>query len=195
MGKAGTAGGSLVLDAGKRPRKRRAARDSWSAAKERAFLTALADSCNVKLAATVAKVSTSAIYVRRQRNATFRRAWDLALATGYAQLEMVMLERALHGVEKIVVVKGEPTVMREYSDRVGLALLRIHRDSVAMVEEEASGGDSGEAAERIMARLVRLRGGEDAVVEVKSGGETVAIVRWALRHAREGDAAGPEAGN
>ena len=148
----------LILEGHKRVRRIAPSRRSWTKAKERAFISALADSCNVKLAANIAKVSASAIYVRRSRDASFRRGWDQALATGYAQLEMMMLERALHGVEKIIVLRsGETQVMREYSDRVGLALLRMHRDSAGAADESVDAEDYQEACERIMARLQRLR--------------------------------------
>ena len=150
--------GALVLEGGSRKRQVRPSHRSWTAAKERRFLEALGTCCNVKLAAKMAKVSTSAAYVRRNRNATFRAAWDGALATGYAQLELMMLERALHGVEKVVVARdGTRTVMREYSDRVALALLRMHRDTAKIADEPIDDVEFEEARERIVARLQRLR--------------------------------------
>lgn len=152
----------LLLEGRKRVRKITPSRRSWTKAKERAFIAALAESCNVKLAAKRAGVSASTIYVRRSRDASFRRAWNQALAAGYAQLEMMMLERALHEVEKRVVLKSSGTqVMREYRDRVGLALLRMHRDSAGAAEESVDAEDYQEACERIMARLERLREREE----------------------------------
>ena len=149
---------ALVLESGKRKRRVAPSHRSWTAAKERKFLEALASCCNVKLAAKTAKVSTSAVYVRRTKNASFRLAWDGALATGYAQLELMMLERALHGVEKIVIARdGTQTRMREYSDRVALALLRMHRDTAKVADEPVEEADYEEARERILARLERLR--------------------------------------
>jgi hypothetical protein len=152
----------LVLESGKRRRQVRPSHRSWTPAKERKFLEGLATSCNVKLAARTAKVSTSAAYVRRTRNATFRAAWESALASGYAQLELVMLERALHGVEKVVIARdGTKTVMREYSDRVALALLRMHRDTARIADEPVEDMEFEEAKERIVARLERLREREE----------------------------------
>ena len=189
----------LLLEGRKRVRKIAPSRRSWTRAKERTFLEALAESCNVKLAAKKAGVSASAIYVRRSRDASFRRAWDQALSAGYAQLEMMMLERALHGVEKTVVLRsGETKVMREYSDRVGLALLRMHRDSAAAADESVDAEDYQEACDRIMARLERLREREDEVpptasrrvplysttgeglIETKSAVDRIEMIRWAL---------------
>ena len=86
-----------MLEGGKRVRKLRPSHCSRARAKERAFLEGVAASCNVKLAARRAGVSTSQAYVRRASNAAFRTAWDGALSVGYAQLEMMLLARALHG--------------------------------------------------------------------------------------------------
>src|SRR5690349_3008348 len=94
----------LVLSAGKNGRQKRAGRpNAWTKKKEQAFLEALADSCNVTLSAAKAGVSPSGAHKRRRSHAAFRAGWDEALAQGYAALEMEMLKRALHGVEKISV--------------------------------------------------------------------------------------------
>jgi hypothetical protein len=149
---------ALILEGGKRKRQVRPSHRSWTPAKERAFLRALAESCNVKLAARTAKVSTSSVYDRRSKQASFRASWDKALAAGYAQLELMLLERSLHGVEKVVVARdGTKTVMREYSDRVALALLRMHRDTARLADEAIDDVEFEEAKDRIIARLERLR--------------------------------------
>ena len=158
----------LLLEGGTRVRRIRTSHRSWTAAKERKFLEALSVSCNVKLAARKAGVSTSAVYVRRAKHAAFRSAWDGALAAGYAQLELMLLERALHGVDKVVVARdGSKTVMREYSDRLALGLLRMHRDNAKIADEDVRPADFEEARERITARIMRLRE-RDADMETKS---------------------------
>lgn len=180
---AGRAAGAraLAVDGGRRPRLRAKDARSWTKIKERRFLEALAESCNVKLAAKAAGVSYSAVYVRKAKDAAFRSGWDRALATGYAQLELMMLERALHGVEKIVVARdGSQSVMREYSDRVGLALLRMHRDSAAIADAEHGAEDVAEAAERILSRLKRIQ--ERDLVQTKSApGGRLTLIAWGLR--------------
>jgi hypothetical protein len=169
----------LILEGGKRARAVRPSYRSWTTAKQRAFLEALAECCNVKLAAKKAKVSTSMAYVRRGRDASFRVGWDRALATGFAQLEMMLLERALHGVEKTVIARdGTKTVMREYSDRVALALLRMHRDNASCADESVDDREWEEARDRIVERLQRLR--EQGEVETK-GVDIAALIGWALR--------------
>jgi len=149
---------SLLLGGRKKPQVREAEGRSWTARKERLFLTSLAETCNVKLSAKSAGVSHNCVYERRNRNASFRASWDAALATGYAQLEMMMLERALHGVEKTIILRdGTTRVMREYSDRTALALLRMHRESAAIANETVDDGEWQEARDRIVARLERIR--------------------------------------
>lgn len=149
---------ALLLGGSKKPQVREAEGRSWTARKERTFLESLAETCNVKLSAKRAGVSHNCVYVRRNRNASFRASWDAALATGYAQLELMMLERALHGVEKTIVTRdGTTTTMREYSDRTALALLRMHRESAAIANETVDDGEWQEARDRIVARLERIR--------------------------------------
>ena len=148
----------LVLERGKRVRKVERSPRSWTPARQKAFLMALGESCNVKLAARKAGLSTSRAYARRAMDASFRAGWDQALATGYAQLEMMLLERAMHGVEKKVTARdGTTTVMRQYSDRVALALLRMHRENASYATESVDDREWQEARERIIERLQRLR--------------------------------------
>jgi hypothetical protein len=171
----------LLLGGRKKPQMREPEGRSWTARKEREFLASLAESCNVKLSARRAGVSPNCVYERRNKNASFRASWDAALAAGYAQLEMMMLERALHGVEKTVVrPNGTTTTMREYSDRTALALLRMHRESAAIANQSVDDGEWEEARERIVARLKRIRE-RDEGVETKASIDRPGLIRWGLR--------------
>ena len=110
------------------------------------------------LAAAAIGRSITNVYKWRGKDASFRAAWDQALAVGYSRLELMLLERALHGVEKVVVARdGTSTVMREYPDRVALTLLRMHRETAAMADESIDGREHDEACERIIAKLGRLK--------------------------------------
>lgn len=178
-------GRDLILEGGSRVRKVRASHQAWTQEDVDCFLEELATCCNVKLAAERARVSTSAAYSRRERDATFRAAWDKAVAMGYADLELMLLERALHGTEKTVVQRdGSTAVMREYSDRVALALLKMHRETAAIAGETVDDQEYEEARERIVARLERLRersASEESEVETKAARDVVALLRHALR--------------
>jgi hypothetical protein len=179
------AGRELVLSASKRgPQKQAGRANKWTEAKAEKFIKVLADSCNVTLAARAIRWSVSNVYVKRTKDAAFRAAWDQALAIGYSRLEMMMLERALHGVEKTVVLKsGESRIMREYNDRVALALLRQHRETVAAIEDRMDDGEYQEACERIIEKLARLRERELGPVEIKSTRDRLKLIALAL-HAR-----------
>ncbi|HET7708376.1 MAG TPA: hypothetical protein VFK50_02440 [Sphingomicrobium sp.] len=175
----------LVLGASKNGQQKRTGRASdWTQAKADRFVEMLADSCNVSLAARAIGRSVTNVYVQRTRDAAFRHAWDQALAIGYAKLEMMMLERALHGVEKRVTLRnGESRIMREYNDRVALALLRHHQGAVAQFEEQVDEEEYREACERIIDKLGRLRerAAEEAPVEIKTGQDRLALIALALR--------------
>ena len=170
----------LLLGGRKKAQMRKPEARSWTAKKERAFLASLAETCNVKLSAKHAGVSINCVYQRRNKHASFRASWDAALAASYAQLEMMMLERALHGVEKTVVrANGTTSTMREYSDRTALALLRMHRESVAIANQSVDEGEWEEARERIVARLQRIREREEEV-ETKASIDLPSLIRWGL---------------
>ena len=177
--------------------KRRAARAmDWTPAKQKRFIDALTESCNVTLSAKKARVSLTTVYRRRASDATFRAEWARAVSVGYSQLEMMLLERALHGVEKPVSAKaGEAGVMRHYDDRTALALLKLHRDGAAAAEQEVDSAEHEEAVERIVARLARLKERLEGAIETKSAlrygastaptqDERMDLVRWGLGRAR-----------
>ena len=157
------------------------ARDGLSPTRRRRFLEALAESCNVSHAARVARISSSAIYRHRAQDASFRLQWGEALATGYAQLEMAMLERALIGKPKAIIVDGESQTIRDYDDRIGIALLKMHRETVREIEAGVDGIEADEAAERILMRLRRLRAQLTDGVEVKQGIDRIDLLAAALR--------------
>lgn len=191
----------LVLSAYRgAPQRRTGRRSDWTRKMSEQFVETLADTCNVTLAAASIGRSIGNVYKWRGKDASFRAAWDRALAVGYSRLELMLLERALHGVEKVVVARdGTSSVMREYPDRVALTLLRMHRETAAMAEESVDGREHEEACARIIAKLSRLKerdareGGargdrreddtpEDAAggLETKGAGARLAFIRAAL---------------
>lgn len=179
----------LILEGVKRVRKVKPRARDWNAKKEKAFLSSLTETCNVKLSAKRAGVSHNCVYERRNKHASFRASWDAALSTGYAQLEMMMLERALHGVVKTVTTRdGTTTTMREYSDRTALALLRMHRDNASYASERNDPSELEEARDRIVERLARLR--EQDQLETK-GVDVAQLIRWPLSRPLHDPADGP----
>lgn len=142
---------------------RRPRSNEWTKAKEKLFFTALAETCNVKLAAEFAGMSAAGAYWRRKRNAPFRATWAEAIATAYQRLELVMLDRALNGTEKVVVRKdGSEERMREYPNQIALHLLKMHRDSAMEAMAEPTDAEVEELRQRLFDKLERVRKREEA---------------------------------
>ncbi|MCA0209550.1 MAG: hypothetical protein LCH74_10855 [Proteobacteria bacterium] len=66
---------------------------------KQAFLEVLAESCHVRRAAAAAGFTPSAAYSLRRRDPSFAEAWQAALESGYARLEMALVERAIQTIE------------------------------------------------------------------------------------------------
>jgi hypothetical protein len=148
----------LVLIGGRKPQLRKASARSWTKAKEETFFSVLAETCNVTRACKAARVGVTSVYRRKKENAEFRGGWLAAIAIAYQRLELVLLDRAFNGVEKLVSVRGgEPTVMREYSNQLGLALLKMHRDTAADAEFEMPADEIEDVRERLIRKLQRLK--------------------------------------
>lgn len=132
----------LVLVGGKKPQVRKASARSFTRTKQEAFLNHLAETCNVVLSCRAAGVSTSTIDRKRKSDAAFRAGYIEAIASAYGRLELELLQRFFNGTEKAVIRKdGSVERIREYSNQLGLALLKMHRDTAAE-------GSSGEMERR-----------------------------------------------
>jgi len=148
----------LVLVGSAKPKLRRASPRDWTRQKQKDFIGALAETCNVKHAAEIAGVSFGAAYLRRKKDAAFRAAWSEAIGMAYSRLELVLLDRAFNGTEKVVTRKdGSEDRMLEYSNQLGLALLKMHRDTAIEAEVELSDEHLQEVRERLFNKLQRLR--------------------------------------
>lgn len=109
-------------------------REDHFSSKRAAFLEHLAISSSVKESMTVAGIPSSTLYEWKKSDPDFEVAWMKALAEGYALLEMEMLERARAGVERKIFYHGEhKETVRDYDHKTALALLRMHKESVALV--------------------------------------------------------------
>ena len=109
----------------------------------------LADTCNVAHAAK-SPASRSAMPTTSKHEAAFRAAWLEAIGTAYSRLELVLLDRAFNGTEKVVTRKdGSEERMLEYSNQLGLQLLKMHRDTATEAEVELSDDHLQEVRERL----------------------------------------------
>ena len=153
----------LVLVAGGKPQMRKATPRDWTKEKEARFLSVLADTCNVTRAAEETGVSTAGAYKRRKENAAFRAGWLDAISVAYQRLELVLLDRAFNGTEKVVKRRdGSEERMLEYSNQLGLTLLKMHRDTAVEAAPENEPENIEEIRERLFNKLERLRKREEA---------------------------------
>jgi hypothetical protein len=148
----------LNLVGGKKPQMRKAGPRDWTKAKESKFLSVLAETCNVTRAAEEAGVFTSSAYKRRKENAAFRAAWLEAISVAYQRLELVLLDRAFNGTEKVVKRRdGSEERMLEYSNQLGLTLLKMHRDTAVEAATEFQPDQIEELRERLFKKFCRLK--------------------------------------
>lgn len=154
--------GREVLTGGKAPKVRKA-RVVWTKAKKAAFLAALAESCNVRLALRRVRMKRTSLYDERRRCAAFRAGWAEAIREGYARLELELLDRAMNGTVKTVVRSdGRSETVKEYPNAVALSLLRMHRDKAESAEREYDPEEIEEVRERILKKLEVVRKRRDA---------------------------------
>ena len=109
-------------------RKRR--KDGWTPERQRAFIGALADSGVVATAARSVGMSDTAAYkLRRSPGAEgFAAAWDAALATASRRLVDIAFDRAINGVDDVVLDRDGHHIFtkRKYNDRLLMFLIRAH---------------------------------------------------------------------
>ena len=91
-------------------------------------------------------------------DASFRAAWGEAIAIAYQRLELMLLNRAFNGTEKIITRKdGGEERMLEYPNQLGLQLLKMHRETAIEAEQDMSGEDADEIRARLVAKLQRMK--------------------------------------
>lgn len=122
------------------------------------FLERLAMTSNVSAAVRHAGWTKTAVYRLKQSDAVFRAAWLEALAIGYEELEMEMLQRARFGIIKTTGPKSDkPARITEYSDAQALRLLLAHKQEVEETKSAHASNDQQSAKIRLRERLEALR--------------------------------------
>ncbi|HXS24432.1 MAG TPA: hypothetical protein VN719_09395 [Gemmatimonadales bacterium] len=102
------------------------------------FLAALQLSPNVAAACREAGISRQAAYERRKADQEFSRAWDDAIEESTDELVGEMYRRAIRGVDRQVLYRGEPVlgvngqplVETHYSDTLAIFLAKAHRPHI-----------------------------------------------------------------
>lgn len=158
-----------TLIGGKRPHKEDGRKSSWTRASASAFLEILAETCNVTLACRESGVAMTTAYKRRKSDAAFRAQWLDAIGNAYQRLELELLERAFNGTEKLVTRRdGSSERVREYSNQLGLQLLKMHRGEAVEAATELPPSEVAEIRNRLIQKLKRLkqrRDGAEAAAE------------------------------
>lgn len=128
-----------------------------------AFLEALKEGYSVSHASARVGWDRSTLYKNRQRDSEFAAAWDEAIEAGTDKLEDEARRRAVEGVNKPVIYKGEITESyREYSDTLLMFLLNGRRPERfrqrASIEHTGKGGGPIEhlSVDAIDAEIARL---------------------------------------
>ncbi len=117
------------------------------------FLETLAESSNVRAAADAAGIAPRAVYRLRRDDPDFARAWYAALAEGYDNLEMEMLEHLrAQGAGEIT-----PASARKFDTATALRCLVAHRENVAREKGRRALADEVTTIASINAKIDALR--------------------------------------
>jgi transposase-like protein len=102
----------------------------WSADKEALFLAALEEGANVRRAARAARISTAALYTRRQREPAFAEAWAAAVRGGYLDVEALLIENAKAVLANAPRPRRKGRLVEDMSVADAINVLKLHRASV-----------------------------------------------------------------
>lgn len=137
------------------PQLQKPRRKSWTKMRRENFLTELATTANVRAAARAANMCPQAAYKLRNRDPGFYREWLDALTQGYEQLELMLLEQAMYGLEEDVWYSGAIVgTKRRHSDVVALTLYRAHRETVL---RRRSTDEPEEIRTRLATKLLEMK--------------------------------------
>ena len=137
----------------------------WSAERQRLFLTALAETGSVHLAASAARLSARSAYQLRTRSPAFAAAWNAAQQLAVGRLSAIAFDRALNGRVEQIYREGELIGERRVpSDRLLTWLLaRLDPRRFALPWEQ--GGDADPQANAVASFPALLEAVTDAVSE------------------------------
>lgn len=133
-----------------------------------AFFDALAECSNVARACDKAGVSTSTVYDLKRRDLGFADRWQTALAEGYDNLEMELLDRLRN---------GEGGELR-YNYAVAVRALQAHRATASKERGRRTTADSLEARASILRKLEQMR--EQVIAAEEAEGAAAASAGEAL---------------
>ena len=123
---------------------------------QKRFLAHLGETSNVSAAAQAARISTSHVYALRRTNPAFARQWFDALAEGYDNLEMELLQHLRSsGEEEDGAAKAAPR--KKFDAATAFRCLAAHRDNVAREKGRRTLDHEVATIAAINAKIDRLR--------------------------------------
>jgi hypothetical protein len=121
--------------------------DGWTVERQRSFFAAIADGRTVREACAIVGMSNASAYAFRRRcgGSAFALGWQAATLLARDAVADLLYERAIEGVEEVVVsANGRTVYRRRYDHRLGLALLnRLDRQAEKLL---SGGGELAPAA-------------------------------------------------
>ena len=118
--------------------------DGWTPERQRGFIEALITTGSVRAAAHAVNMTPEGAYLLRRhaRAASFRKAWDAALAHGVQRLEDIAMDRALNGTQEPVYSYGKLVGTRiVHNDRLLMFLLRNRAPARFAASQQRLGPD------------------------------------------------------
>lgn len=117
------------------------------------FMARLGETSNVSAAAEAAGISISHIYALRRKDGDFARQWFDALAEGYDNLEMELLQHLRAGGEDGVA----PPAKKKFDAATAFRCLAAHRESVAREKGRRTLAEEVATIAAINEKIDRLR--------------------------------------
>lgn len=148
-----------------RPQMVAASPKRWSPTAEAVFLSELAASCNVRRAAAAAGFGTITVYKRRMGDPGFAEQWARALDTGYARLELAVVEAANDTLDGVKFETDRPIPQMTVYEAIHV--LQLHKRTVKNGGRNGSGwrltaADPDKARASILKKVAALRRAREA---------------------------------
>lgn len=142
--------------------------NTWTKKRRALFLRYLSESGNVSESARQADMPRHSAYRLRRMDEEFAKAWDDALADALDELESVLIQRAIEGVEKPHYFGGkEVGTVKSYSDNLAMFLLKSRRAEIYGDKKEKGMGDHGKSEDPLASLEAKLA----AIEHLTSQGE------------------------
>ena len=142
---------------------------AFTEAKQKAFLSFFAGSCNVADAAARVGVATSTLYARRGSDPAFRAAWAVAQDQAVAALRAELVRRGLELVRAATPDDASLAALGGMDARFLLGLVEAHERNAGKAPGDIvpAKSDAVEAAARLHKLMVRMRGERKRALETK----------------------------